>query len=453
MPQLSREAVRVRELIEAIGPLIQAGDPSWRRLFQQAQRVASKIKDPFSADDAATRIGVIASHLLLLQGDYAGAQAQLEAALAAIERQRGRVGVPTELTRLTDHEWTLRLNLSQLLQQIGDWDAAAACAQRCLDLASSTLDPDARQRQSQVLVAALDLARHRLPEAVAGYRRAVDLYRTSEPDSLGVVLLGLAQAQLQSGIFADASVNLDRAEPLLAGDAAALASLQQARALIAAQTGDANAADQLRSYASEVGRGAELNPIHQQQARQAYAHAEHFDGDLPEAKARFDQVIQQARAAGDATGLADALARASTATQDLALTRHGSVDGEQLHRAALAQLSEAHQIVAGQDQPLKLASLDVALADYVAQWHQQVDGLNIALLRSALARADQATALLYAASLTAQTAPERRDFAALHAAHGFEVACTLAFRLGDKQTLARLINDRAARFNWQAVRR
>ncbi|NLT26469.1 MAG: hypothetical protein GXX90_07450, partial [Microbacteriaceae bacterium] len=104
------------------------------------------------------------------------------------------------------------------------------------------------------------------------------------------------------------------------------------------------------------------------------------------------------------------------------------------------------------DRPLRLASIDVALADFVAQWHPQVDGMTAQLLRAALERADAAVEVLRAASLAAGTAAERRDFAALHARHGFEVACELAFRLGDSATHARLIDDRAAGYDWRAAR-
>lgn len=123
-----------------------------------------------------------------------------------------------------------------------------------------------------------------------------------------------------------------------------------------------------------------------------------------------------------------------------------------MHHAALAQLAEARDLIEGDGQPLRLASFDVTLSDFVAQWHLQVDGTNVQLLRSALQRVEAAAAVLRSASLTVTSAPARRDFAALHAAHGFEVACELAFRLGDKQTLSRLISDRAAGYDWRAGR-
>lgn len=170
------------------------------------------------------------------------------------------------------------------------------------------------------------------------------------------------------------------------------------------------------------------------------------------AKRHFDRVVARARTENDPTALADALIRSSAATQDLALVTTDPTTATGLHRAALSLATEARDIVAGQDRPMKLASIEVTLADYVSQWHQTVDGISLPLLRAALSRVDVAAAELRAVALRAETAAARRDFAALHAAHGFDVACELAFRLGDKETLSRLINDRAAGYDWRAAR-
>lgn len=154
-------------------------------------------------------------------------------------------------------------------------------------------------------------------EAAAGYRNAVELYRAHEPQELGVVLLGLAQAEMLMGSFESAEQNLNRAEPLLDGQADSLASLRQARAFIASATGDPSAATKLGEYAQVV--DGELHPTHQAEAGKAAAYAQHYDGELPQAKREFDAQIEEARAAGDPKRLSDLLARAATATQDLAL--------------------------------------------------------------------------------------------------------------------------------------
>ncbi|MGJ3508390.1 hypothetical protein [Enemella sp. A6] len=449
MSQLNRQARRVRTMVEEMAALINAGDPRWRKVLAKAQQQAAEITDPYSADDATSRLALVAHHERLLAGDFDGARAWLHRALAAIGRQRGR---SDEQQRLDDHEWTVHLNLCQLEQLTGDWEAAHASARTAVELAPATVNPDKSHRHSLVTLAALDLARQRFPEAIAGYQQAVELFRAAEPSELGVVLLGLAQAQMQSGALAAAEGNLDRAEPLLAGNPEGLAGLQQARAFIAMVSRSPGAAEEMRAFAAQVGEGTEFNPIHRQQARQADAHAEHVDGDPVEAKQRFDRVVARARAEGDPVGLADALIRSSAATQDLALVTTDPETATGLHRAALAQATEAREIIAARERPLKLASIDVALADYVGQWHQVVDGISLPVLRAALTRADAAAAELRAAALRGDTAAARRDFAALHAGHGFEVACDLAFRLGDKETLARLINDRAAGYDWRAAR-
>lgn len=446
--QLSPPAIRVRDLIERIGPLITAGDPAWRPLLEEAELAAQEITDPFSADDAATRLGTIRSHERLLAGDYSGAMLHLNGSLAAIGRQYSRVSDSDGRARLADHEWVANLNICQLAVAMADWPAAIAAAERCADLADATLDPKGRARTTVVTIAALDLGRGRLKEAVSGYRQAAELFRAEDPHELGTVLLGLAQAEMMMGSFADARRNLDRAAPLLDGDANQLASLREARAFIAARTGQETAPDLLRHYSAEV--TAELDPAHQSGARTAAAAAMYIDGDLAEAKSRFDTLIAEARESGDPMRLADVLVHASAATQDLALATGDPTHAERLHHAAMALLAEANDVFSGGEHPLRAASIEVAHADYVSQWHPHVDGTNIQLLRAAFDRADAAAALLRAASLEVESAPARRDFAALHAAHGFEVACELAFRLGDKESLARLITERAAGYDWRA---
>lgn len=451
--ELNQQAVEVRELISQLEPLLTAGDPGWRPLHERARAIAASIDDPYSADDAISRLASITQHERLLLGDIDGARQSLLDGVAAVKRQQLRDQSPEQQPRLADHLWVLYLNLAQLEQwagmQTGQWEPAAAAAAACLEVAPHTLEPAARMRQSQVTVAAMDMAMGRLPEALAGYRLAVDAFRVEEPEALGVVLLGLAQAQLQLGSFDDATATLNRAEPLLTHDADAQAALLQARGYIATMTRSPEAAEQLRAYAA-AGANPELNPLHQAQARQSFAHAEHADGEIAEAKRQLDALVASARAAGEPLTLANALARASTATQDLALITAEPAEALALHHAALAQLSEAHDLHPGS--PLDQASLEVSMSDYVLQWHLTVDAMTLPLLRSALDRADGATAVLRAAALTADTARERRDFAQLHAAHGFEVACALAFRLGDKDTLARLITDRAAHYDWRASR-
>ncbi|NLT29203.1 MAG: hypothetical protein GXX86_01920 [Propionibacterium sp.] len=449
MSKLNAEAVRVREMTEQMAELVAVGDSRWRDLLAEAQRIASGITDPWSADDATTRLAVLSHHERLLAGDAPGARGFLHAALAAIGRQRGR---SSNRERLDDHEWSVWANLCQVEQFAGDAEAAAEAAGRAVELAPRTIDPARAHRHSLIMLAALDLARSRYSEAIAGYQQAADLCRAEDPGELGVVLLGLAQAQMQAGSLEAATVNLDRAEPLLAGNAEGLAGLQQARAFIAMVSRTPGAADEMRAYAARVGVGSELNPLHRGQARQAYAHAEHIDGDPAEAKRHFDRVVARARTENDPTALADALIRSSAATQDLALVTTDPTTATGLHRAALSLATEARDIVAGQDRPMKLASIEVTLADYVSQWHQTVDGISLPLLRAALSRVDVAAAELRAVALRAETAAARRDFAGLHAAHGFDVACELAFRLGDKETLSRLINDRAAGYDWRAAR-
>lgn len=449
--QLNAQAVRVRELVEEAATLLATGDSRWRRVFTEAQRHAADNPEPFSMDDSITRLALLSSHACLVAGDGAGALDELDTALAAIARQRSRVTDEQALARLADHEWVSQLNRSQMAMAFDNWEVVDDALARCEELSSSTLDPAGRRRQLMVSVAAADLARNRITKAREGYQRAVAVFRKEDPASMGIVLMGLAQAEMLSGSFDEAERNIDRAEPLLGNDADALANVRQARAFIAAQRGEVEAAaERKREYARAA--SGELHPTHQRNADMAAAHADHLDGALAEAKRGFDDAVAKARATGHPPTISAALARASMATQDLALATEDREVAEGLHHAALAQLTEARDLLDEEEEPLRIAGIDVAMSDIVAQWHQDVDGLNVGLLGSALQRVDEAVRVLRAASLAADSAPARRDFAKLHAAHGFEVACTLAFRLGDKETLSRLITDRAAGYDWRAGR-
>lgn len=451
MSLLSPPAVQVRDILESLAPLINAGDPGWRALFAEAQRIASTITDPFSADDARSRIAVIASYERQLCGDYAGALAWLKEGVAAVDRQRGRVSGEDALRRLTDHECVDQLNICQLAQSVQDWPTAEAALARLVEIAPHSLEPGSWGRMVLPTRAALLLGKGELVAALAQYREAAEVYRAEEPERLGPILLGLAQTQMMMGSFAEAARGLDRAEPLVQGDADLIANLRQARAFIASATGQDSAAELQRAYAGAVTE--ESAPLHRAEAAKSAAYAQHLEGDLLGARTHFESVVAAAREAGDPDRLANALLRASTATQDLALTTADPADAEGIHLAALAQLAEAREIVEGLGQLLKLASIDVTQAEYITQWNHTVDGTTVRLLRSALTKAEEAGAALRAASLLPESAAERRDFAALHSARAFEVACELAFSLGDKDTLARLITERAAGYDWRAARR
>lgn len=440
----------MRDILESLAPLINAGDPGWRTLFAEAQRIASTITDPFSADDARSRIAVIASYERQLSGDYAGALGWLKEGVAAVDRQRGRVSGEDALRRLNDHECVDQLNICQLAQSVQDWPTAQAALDRLAELAPLSQKPADWARIVLPTRAALFLAQGDLVAALAHYRQAAEVYRAVEPERLGPILLGLAQTQMMMGSFAEAARGLDRAEPLLHGEADLIANLRQARAFIASATGQDSAADLQRAFVGAV--TDESLPTHRAEAAKSAAYAHHLEGDLSGARAHFETVVAEARGSGDPDRLANALLRASTATQDLALTTADPVDAEGIHHAALAQLAEAREIVEGLGQPLKFASIDVMHAEYLTQWHHTVDGTTVRLLRSALMRVEKAGAVLRAASLLPGSAAERRDFAALHSARAFDVACELAFSLGDKDTLARLITERAAGYDWRAAR-
>ncbi|NLT26082.1 MAG: hypothetical protein GXX90_05465, partial [Microbacteriaceae bacterium] len=200
MAELNADARRVRELCERMGALAVAGDPRWRRLLAKARRIADRIDEPFSRDDAASRLGLLASRAAIVDGDAAAAADHLRAALAAVDRQRGRVGADGQ-RRLDDHEWTMRFNLAQLRQALDELPAAERELARCDALAPSADDPAARTRATLVQRAAGELGAQRLPEAMAAYGDAVARFRREAPAQLGVPLLGLAQARLLAGAF------------------------------------------------------------------------------------------------------------------------------------------------------------------------------------------------------------------------------------------------------------
>lgn len=446
MEELSPEAVWVRDAVVELQGWMSTGDARWPARLEEVTQRMRTISDPVSADDALARVTLLRAHAAQLHGDAAAALAELQQADAAVTRQLTRVDGAESARRLADHRWVIRFNRAQVLQAVGDFDEAARLGRLCLDDAEATLDPPGRHRHALVLDAATALARQDYAAALTGYRDAVHRFRTEEPESVGIVLLGLAQAEMVAGQLEAAARTAERAAPLLGDDQQAQLSLQQLRAQLDMQTSLRAAAASMDRFADAVdeapaGHSADES---REQADEARTRALHLAGRLEEGAALAQRQVAAARHGTDRQRLANALIRLAALTQDRALTEPNRSDGEPLHHAALAALEEAEPLLDDLGLVLQRLRVEATIADYVSQWHQVVDGTNVQLLHRAMQQAAEAAEALDGLARDGATAPDRRDLAATHAQRAHEVAFDLAFRVGAKEILAGMIERRAA---------
>ena len=174
-----------------------------------------------------------------------------------------------------DQEWALVFTRAQLDQAVGEVESAAELGQRCLDLSPNTLDPAGRLRRSVTLAAASALARQDFVEAVAGYERAVELFRREEPQGLSTVVVGLAQAYLMAGRLDDAERTAARAEGLTPATHDEQIALRQVRAHIGMLRQHEGSAEGLHAYADFVDERASARQ--RELATQARVAALHVD--------------------------------------------------------------------------------------------------------------------------------------------------------------------------------
>lgn len=440
MRELTPDAARVRDALPAIAQMFSAGDLRWQARLLEVSEWAERIEDPYSRDDARMRVALMQHHAVLHAGDVAGARSQLDVAEGCLERLGAFVADDDARRRHADQEWALVFTRAQLEQAVGDFERAAELGQRCLDLAPDTLDPAGRLRRSITLAAASALASEDFVGAVAGYERAVELFRREEPQELSTVMTGLAQAYLMAGRLDDAERAAARAEGLAPAALEEQLALRQVRAHIGMLRQHEGSAAGLAAYADSVDERASAR--HRDLAAHARVAALHVDASLVEARQAATEHLAEMRAERGPDAVVRALSRLAAVTQDLALATGGE-EGLHLHHAALASLDEAAALAADGQFPLQLPRIRAVVAEYVAQWHQHIDGTNIQLLRTVLDQAREAAASLQHYARSAANAADRRDLALQYSEHAVAVAFDLAFRLGEQQMLGEMIEARA----------
>ncbi|RRJ88731.1 hypothetical protein EG850_00880 [Gulosibacter macacae] len=449
-PEFTADAVRVRELLEQAARLIDAGDPNWQTSFVAAQQLAATVTEPVSADDARSRIALFAHHLFVQAGDFSGALDQLADAQAAITRQRER---GLEAVRLNDHEWGLRMSRSAVYQASHDLDSAARETAAALDLAPHTLQPEQRHAAALTSLGAIELLREHYPQARDLYLEATARARAArQPELLGSAVIGLAQAQLLCGEITAAGATLTRADAL-ATTITDRAAIMQLRAAVAAQAPLAAQEDLVAredfaaratatdAYAEYVETHAEfLDPRHHANASQARAHREHLDERVMLAREGYASAFRAAQASGDDLGAVTAAFRLAAATQDAALATTDSA----LHVEAVELLAQTRPLALTLGLPLLAAAMDVAVANFIRQWELDAPEPSPQRIASAAGLALTAAVFLTRAVFIAEDARLRQDFVRQYAELAYEIGFELSFERGDHESVAELIELRAA---------
>lgn len=438
MPDLSPAAKQVCELLEDANRLMGRGEPGWQCALDAARQIADQITDPVSADDARTRLAILDAQVSQSNGDLEQSLNQIDLALAAIARQRVRL--PDEQTRLNDHEWTALLNRCQVLQAMGDVSAATAVADQCLELAAASLDPIRNTLATLNTVAGLALSAEDYPRAVLLYTQLVDQSRRHSLDDLLWPLVGLAQSQYLLGELAGARHTAARALAICAGDVTAQANLAQLLGLIELAQGNSGAAaHHLSAFAQQCANpDFLLDPRQQLEAAKAEAIMSHNAGHCSSARSQYDAAVDQARKGPDPAALIGALIQLSGATQDCALVGE-TADREATHQAALSQLDEARNIAVRLARPLITARIDVLYAKYLNQWQELLAPSVRDSLREPLEKCLPAVVFFHAFRLTADSSDARDALARQYGQEATELAMSLAFALGDKLTVAEII--------------
>ncbi len=455
MPELTPEAIEVRDLVVDVAGALDRRRAAWQPALDRARALAATITDPLSGPDARMRVANIDHLLALRAGDPAAAMTHLDSCLGIIDQLRAwhheHDSDQAELIRLNDHEWGVRLNRCQVWQALGDWDEAWVDVERSLALAEVSLEPAKHKAMSLLSASAIKLETDQFADAIRLAEQQVELSRRDSPDTLGQALLSLAQAQARVGAYADASTSAERAAPLIADDVTAMASLHQLRGFLAMAGRDMAAAERhFADHADHTAHHAEaLTPDHRSEAAKSRAFLLHSKGKLTEARREYQAEVERSRESGDPIRLAAALCQLSGVTQDIALSRI-TFRSSSMHEQALVEVNEAQQHAAAADRRHLAAGLDVQYAKYIAQFHETVTRRNADAMVAGLERCLAATVFLHRSTFRVPTARGRRAMAERHTSEAFDICFALAFRLGVKELVAELIELRCAAGQFQS---
>ncbi len=452
MSVLNNSAQYIRSLCDDAGTRLRSGDISWRDELSTWHAQARENTDPFSRDDSLLRLALLESALADLDGRGQDCLDSLKRALDLIAQQKSRVQDADQLHRLHDQEWTLRLNFTQALRSLGRYDDAQAQVNLLEELAPDTLNPAHRTLATKLEFAALSMSREHYYQAAETYRSLQPLCRSSAPEFLGVVLLGTAQADMMLGDFAAAELNLNRAEPLLGADPTHIASLQHARAYLSLFASDPLDTPMRSFLSGEISSEAvAIDPRLAKQAALMQGHHQHVEGRVEDALHAFESLESLAFEHNGLPFLADVLQRSACVHQDLALTIADVNEASAHHRTALRKLTQARAIRLSGGHELSTASIDVTSADFLVQWHELHRAVTTEELNQALKSIILAVRTLFRASESIQETRTRHEFVRMRLQHAYEVACTLAFLLGNTRILSALIIESSARYDWRAT--
>lgn len=422
-------AQRIRDGLAALQPRIESGNVTW---MADLEEIATwPVEDEFSRHDATMRIESLRHHAALFRGDLNAATRHLDLAHKAVEAQLPLV---TDSARWHDHKWSVEFNQVQLYQYKGDFAAAGLLLDGLVKDADLTLEPERKKRLALTQRGALALytADYRL--ASTCYEQALVLaQKARDVDTLRVGLVGLAQAQFYLGQYVGARLTSARARGVVGNDPEGLAQLDHLDGLIHLHLNKDDTKLREASFSPMDNIGA----AHRQALSAWQAPALNVEGDHD---AAITLAQERLYAATTRDARIEALHLYALVSQDASL----ALQDPTLHAHALEALHEAYTL---QD-PTSMYGMRtlVTWVDYVNQWHPTITLTSMTVLTSCLEALRQPLVELETIATQSSTPTERRDFAHHHARRAREVAFDIAFRIGDSDTLAELIDASAHRF-------
>lgn len=445
MVELDGDAIEVRRLVEVLAGQLQSGDARWESTLARARALSDAVADPRSRSDAQLRVANIDHVLSLNSGDAVGALAHLDRCLELLAWARDVDVAAADQRRLDEQEWGVRLNRCQVLQAMGDIEAADADVIFALELASNTDNADRNRAMTLCSVAAIAVEREQWARALRFAREAVDECVAHGVDALGVALLNLAQSHARIGDHDEATRIADRAEGVIA-DIQTRTALAHLRGYIAMSRKDTErAAELFAEYAASAqAHAALLEPHHRSESAKAVGFGLSARADLDGARRHYLAVVETARTEASPMTLVAALVQASGATQDCALVVDDAAMAARRHSEACEMICAAADIALVEQRFSMAAVCDVTHARYVDQFHATADPGSRATLRMALDKVLAAAVYLHHVGFASSRHTERRHFAAERGEAAFALAFSLAFRLGESDVVAQLVELRCA---------
>lgn len=392
--------------------------------------------------DADMRLHLFESHLAVIAGDADAAVRHAESCLDAFTRYRDSSGQPE--MAFADTEFDVRHAVLAALAYRGEpsspgevdaWRARRATHwARMIELQPYSARP--QDREISLLLAAGDISRDAgdHPSARAAYQQAVTLSRR-RPEFLGPALVSLASMEAATGDAKAAARTIARARKLVADQPALMARLHEAEMMAAGSRDDAaTALASSAEYMELVDGAADAIPrSHRTEAAAGAGLRAHADGDFATAAEYFLSLAEQA---GNDANRALMLLRAAVSRHEDAVAKRSA----DLRASALEILDRADDLLAGGAHPMLAANAVVARASMAANW----PWTHADEYRALLPDIQAAAIALRHASFAMDTPQQRREYARTHATHAIELACRIAFVIGEPAHVAAMAEFAAA---------